>query len=185
MSLKKICNGEGVHTRNISVTTHADGMDGIVVEGVLKDDRLGHHYTYKREKLPPGTIHHMVIRIRVTGRKLTIEEIAVEMPGTPHGDCSELKSSLDELVGIRIAPGFTEKVKMKVGGVKGCVHLTGLLLTMAPAAVQGYWANRSQNPDAGHITLDALEQYLIDTCRVWRRDGPLVESVKSAVGDRS
>lgn len=185
MTLIEKCGGKPVHTRTISIATHADGDDGIVVEGVLKDDRLAAHYTFKKDKLPPGTIHHMVIRMRVTGAQLTIEEIEVEMPGTPHGDCHEVKNSLQALTGIRIAPGFTTRVKRTVGGVKGCVHLTGLLLTMAPAAVQGYWANRSRNPESGHLTTEALEQYLIDTCRVWRREGPLVESVSNTLEKRT
>jgi hypothetical protein len=52
--------------------------------------------------------------------------------------CREMENSLDEIKGLNIAPGFTSKVKKIAGGIKGCVHLTTLLLSMALAAVQGY-----------------------------------------------
>ncbi len=42
--------------------------------------------------------------------------------------CREMENSLDEIKGLNIAPGFTSKVKKIAGGIKGCVHLTTLLL---------------------------------------------------------
>lgn len=177
MSLIKRHGGEKVHTRNIAIATFDMEDGGITVEGVLKDDRLKPHYTISGEKYPPDVVHHMVVRMRIKGEKLTIADIEVEMPGTPHADCIQTRNSLDALVGLRICPGFTSKVKKAVGGVKGCVHLTALLLSMAPAAVQGYWANAARKPAVGKLSPEVLDQYLVDTCRVWRRNGPLAQSL--------
>ena len=121
----------------------------------------------------------MQIDLLVEGTELKIKDIKVKIPGAPHKEiCREMENSLDEIKGLNIAPGFTSKVKKIAGGIKGCVHLTTLLLSMAPAAVQGYWIfeartdHRSDNPP-----LDT-EKYLIDTCWAWRKVGPLAKSLK-------
>jgi hypothetical protein len=177
MSLADYCNDDSVHTRNISIATYGCENGGIVVKGELKDDRSVPHYTMEGERLPPGTIHHMIIRMRMDGATLTISEIEVSMPGTPHPDCIETRDSLDQLVGLAIAPGFTSRVKRAVGGVKGCVHLTALLLAMAPAALQGYWTHRGRRPDKEGPPIKEISRFLIDTCRVWRKGGPLAEKL--------
>jgi len=55
-----------------------------------------------------------------------------------------------------------------------------LLLAMAPAAIQGYAAYQSKkpavfDPDRAKMILE----FLINTCRAWREDGPLVEMFKT------
>jgi hypothetical protein len=66
-----------------------------------------------------------------------IVDLHVKIPGAPHDDlCREMENSLNDIKGLFIAPGFTSRVKKIAGGVKGCVHLTTLLLSMAPAALQ-------------------------------------------------
>lgn len=178
MSLAQYCKNDSVHTRNISVATYGCNDGGIVVRGELKDDRSVPHYTMDGEKLPPGNIHHMIIRMRIDGTSLAISDMEVEMPGTPHSDCIETRNSLDPLVGLVIAPGFTSRVKKAVGGVKGCVHLTALLLAMAPAALQGYWTHRGRRPAEDAPPREAIAKFLIDTCRVWRKGGPLAGKLK-------
>ena len=81
---------------------------------------------------------------------------------------------------MRIAPGFTSKVKRALGGTRGCLHLTTLVLAMAPAIMQGFWVNGSRDPGGRQITPDLIENYLVDTCRVWRRDGDLIKKYFSA-----
>jgi len=77
--------------------------------------------------------------------------------------------------GLTIAPGFTSKVKQIAGGKKGCVHLTTLLLSMAPAVLQGYWIFESRKKHINENSVLDIEKYLVDTCWAWRKDGPLVK----------
>ncbi len=76
-----------------------------------------------------------------------------------------------------IAPGFTTKVKKIAGGTKGCVHLTTLLISMAPAVLQGYWIFEAHDRSRIVETSFEIEQYLIGTCWAWRKQGPLAEAV--------
>ena len=86
-----------------------------------------------------------------------------------------MENSLDKIKGLTIAPGFTSKVKKIAGGTKGCVHLTTLLLSMAPAVLQGYWIFESRGNQGNEESTFEIEKYLIDTCWAWRKDGPLVK----------
>ncbi|MCP3955971.1 MAG: DUF2889 domain-containing protein, partial [Desulfobacterales bacterium] len=120
----------------------------------------------------------------VAGPELVIEDIEVEMPQTPREECRQTELSLAPVIGMPIKAGFTNRVKTAVGRAAGCSHLVGLLLAMAPAAIQGFWSNvvrRPYNPDdfAEHA-MDVV----LDTCHVWRSDGPTVKEYRENFGLR-
>ena len=167
-----------IHTRRIDVATYEGGSDSIVVEGMLRDERLTASYRPTGETRPPGTVHHMIIRMKVRGPKLIIEDIDVEMPTVPRQECRKTLDSLVPLKGMPIVSGFTNRVKDLVGGVKGCAHLVALITAMAPAAVQGAWAAISSKPRDPATILPGAVERIKDTCRVWRSDGPLVQEIE-------
>ena len=103
--------GKKIHTRNIEVSTYETVTDNVILEGILKDDLLIPHYESLGKKHPPNTIHHMVVRMLIGTAAFTIEDIEVEMPTFPHKGCGETAKSLDDVKGMNIAPGFTDKVK--------------------------------------------------------------------------
>jgi Protein of unknown function (DUF2889) len=164
-----------IHTRQINVATYKCAPDTFIVEGVLKDDRLADSYGPTGKRRPPGTVHHMIIRMQVKGPKFIIEDIEVEMPTLPNEFCIETIKCLDPIKGMNIVSGFTSKVKRLVGGVKGCVHLVALLTAMAPAAFQGVYSGMGHKIK-GPIIAERLE----NTCWVWRTDGPLMRLLKDA-----
>jgi len=141
-------------------------------------DRIIANFSHTGDRRPPGNIHHMFIRLLIEIASIRIVKVEVEMPGIPHQDCPQTIPVFDKLKGMRIAPGFTSKVRHIIGGPRGCAHLTGLLMAMASAAIQGLWTYRAREPHQDEIINAMANDYLIDTCRVWRRDGPLVESVR-------
>lgn len=173
MSLLEKYKKDKVHTRNIKISTFATNKGGIIIEGELIDDRLKSGFSPTGEKRPPKTIHHMRIRMWIDGQPLSIKEIEAEMPGIPNKECAETRKSLDRIKDMSIVTGFTMKVKDILGGIEGCAHLTALLITMAPAAIQGYWANYSRKPLDKDLSSDSMKQFLVDTCWVWRKNGPL------------
>ena len=177
MGLDNQYKGRKIHARNIEISTYEYDDEYIVVEGELKEDALIAIYI-SGEKHQPHTVHHMVIRMLIECSSLTIKEINVEMPGIPYDECIETSNSLDMIKGLRISPGFTSKVKKSLKGNKRCVHLTTLLLAMAPAAMQGFWVYSSREPGGNGISSDMIKDYLIDSCWVWRRDGELVSRLK-------
>ena len=79
---------------------------------------------------------------------------------------------------MEIRAGFTEKVKAKIGGAKGCTHLVALLLAMAPAAVQGAWSAVARRPVDPAKYSGAALSFLENTCWVWRSDGDLMKETR-------
>jgi len=171
--------GEKLHTRNIEVTTYDYDEQRIIVEGFLKDDRFQESHMMTGEKLPSGVIHHMSIRLLVNCSNLVIEDVNADLISVPREACSETIECLAPIKGLIITRGFSIKVKKIAGGKNGCTHLVELILAMAPAAIQGYAAYQSKkpavfNPERAKLVL----QFLVNTCRVWREDGPFVEMFK-------
>jgi len=173
--------GQKIHTRQIDIATYSGASDSIIVEGILRDERLLDTYRPTGEIYPPGTIHHMIIRIEVKGPQLVIEDIEVEMPTIPHDVCIETLESLAPIKGMPIVSGFTAKVKDLVGGVKGCCHLLALLTAMAPAAVQGAWSAIAREPIDPEIYMPMALGRVKNTCWVWRENGPLMQEWSAQV----
>lgn len=176
MNLVEQCKGKKIHTRNIEISTYEYDDRNIVVQGILKDDLLIPIYV-SEEKRPPHSPHHMIIQIRIECSSLTIKEINVEMPALPYDWCQETSDSLDPLKGLKIEPGFTSKVKRILREGKRCLHLTTLLLAIVPTVMQGYWTYSARKPGAGEVPDGMLENHLIDSCWVWRKDGPRVQQL--------
>lgn len=173
---------EKIHTRKIDIATYKGSQDTIVVEGILKDDRLFESFLATGKKRPPGTFHHMIIRMEVKGPELVIQDIEVEMPKVPNKHCTEIMDCLAPIKGTPIVSGFTRKVKAIAGGPRGCNHLLALLIAMGPAAVQGAFSLVSLKPiDKGASDKIRFER-LKNTCYAWREDGPLMKRYKDQIG---
>lgn len=177
------CGSQAVHSRSISITTHSMGDDSIVVTGRLRDERLVDTYSITTgNKMEPGPIHDLSIRLFIRGPGLLIEDVEVDINHVPREECFTTRDSLRPLIGRSIAPGFTLWVKENLGGPRGCTHLNSLLLAMAPAALQGFWSSRISKPMGMRQASEGMApEFLIDTCRVWRSDGPLAEELISTI----
>jgi hypothetical protein len=163
-----------IHARKIDISIYEGDSDSIILEGILRDERLLDSYLISGKMYPSGTLHHMIIRMEVRGPKLVIEDIEVEMPTIPHNVCAETIESLKLVKGLAIVSGFTSKVRKLVGGTKGCNHLA-LLTAMAPAAVQGAWSAMVREPVDSEGYMPAAIKRVRNTCWIWREDGPLVK----------
>lgn len=160
-----------IHTRSIHTAVYEGGPDTIIVEGSLKDERHLDSYLPTGEMRPPYTVHHMIIRMELQIPELVIVDVAVEMPTAPHAVCQEVRECLTPIKGMRIAAGFTSRVRKLVGRETGCTHLQELLAAMAPAVFQGAWSARIRKPIDPEVYAGMLEK-LKNSCWAWRDDGP-------------
>ena len=177
LSKLKIDKEKKIHTRDIKIATFDYDDAHIVVEGELNDNRIIPNFNHKGDLRPPGNIHRMFIRLLIEIKSIRIVQVEVEMPGIPHQECPETIPRFAKLEGLHIAPGFTSKVQKLIGGPKGCAHLSGLLMAMASAALQGLWTHRNREHQDYIDVAEMANVYLVNTCWVWRRGGPLVDSL--------
>lgn len=168
------------HTRNISVNCYCKDDKILVVEGSLKDERISEGKTEKFEALhKKDIIHHMLVRMDVSLPQLDIISISAELKTIPNAACAGSKNSITKLIGLRIKHGFTDAVRNLLGNQEGCAHIMNLVLSMGSAAVQGAWSalNRHTPPDK----LPAIdESIMINSCWLWREDGPLAEKMRNS-----
>ena len=151
------------------------GNHRILVEGNLVD----HHYRATSKGTPAGLepVHNMTIRLKVRGPGMVIEEAEPAMPYHPRKECPEVLPAFRNLKGLQIAPGYTMKVKKLVGGVRGCAHLTSLVIAMGESAVQGYWAAYDAERRRTGLDEQTIRKF-INTCHLWKEDGPIIKKLR-------
>jgi hypothetical protein len=169
--------GKPVHTRKVEINSYDLGNHRVLVEGELLDTRPSSGEAKEGEV---RTIHHLLARVWVQGPDLTITDADAEMKRIPREGCPGALPGIQKLIGLRIISGFTQKVKDLIGDVKGCSHLTNLFLTLGPVAVQGYFAAYGRKGGARTPDNPAFARVL-NSCHVWREDGPYVRSLRAAL----
>lgn len=179
MKSRTFDESEKIHSRDISITTYPSGEDAVIVEGILLEKRLQDYYILTGETKRAGILHHMIIRMRIKGPEKMITDIEVEMPGIPRDGCADLINCLKPVEGMTLTSGFTQKVLAIAGGIKGCFHLVSLLLAMAPAATQGYYAYSSRRPmELKNVSPEVMLKAIpVNSCGMWKEDGPLVRDI--------
>jgi hypothetical protein len=166
---------ELVHDRELSIRTYDLGDHYILIEGCLID----HRYRRRTDETQEGSklVHDMIVRLKVRGPEMVIEEAQAEMSHHPMEGCTEVLPWIPNLEGLRIASGFTMKVREIIGDIKGCAHLTSLVMAMGPSAVQGYWAAYGVERAKMSLHEEALTK-IINTCYLWREDGPIIRELQ-------
>ncbi len=165
-----------VHTREISIRTSDLGDHYILVEGGLIDHRYQPRPNETSEE--SELVHHMVIQLKVKGPEMSIEQAEATMPHHPREECPEVLPWFRNLEGLEIAPGFSMKVKKVIGGIRGCVHLTSLVIAMGESAVQGYWAAYERGRTG--LREKTIKKF-INTCHLWKEDGPIVKGLRKTL----
>lgn len=154
-----------LHTRTITI----DGFereDGLFeIEGRLTDVKhfdINQSYFSRKAGEP---VHDMKIRLVLDIDMHIIDAFAVTDAMPYQDECNKITPDYREkLKGQRIVAGFRVFLAGLFGKLKGCAHMTELLGSMAPAAIQtmvGQGRNRVVDPDKKPFQLDGC--HALDT----------------------
>ena len=181
--LRDLIQNGAVHRRKIEIQTYPAQEDQIIVEGLLEDKQMVHGYRWDGQPRSPGIVHHICATLLVGDWPLTIMDAEAEMTSVPHDLCPTTLDTVNRLVGLQIVSGYSEKIRDLIGGTQSCAHLVHLLTVMGPAALHGYWTHLCRNPRPFPTSLEEVSNLnaVINTCRLWREDGPLVQNIKEAL----
>ncbi len=175
---------EPLHRRNVECRGYKreDGLYDI--EARLTDTKAYDFPNEFRGEIKKGEpVHDMWIRLTVNA---DIEITAVEavMDAYPYRMCPDIESAFKALEGLVIGPGWSRKVKQRIGGTKGCTHLAELLGPLATAAFQTIVPLRQrlekaaagrQNTKKKTQSGDQPPPPQIDSCHAYARDSDVVK----------
>lgn len=172
MPLSKPEPRDHIHTREIRCRgfRRRDGLWDI--EGSLEDTKTYSFDNNDRGGIVSGEpIHGMRIRLTVDDT-LTVQAAEAATDAGPFHICGDITPRFAKLEGLRIGLGWRRAVLDVMGGVRGCTHLTDLLIgpmtTTAMQTVAAARAARSEARDPGR------KPALIDSCHAFAADGPVV-----------
>ncbi len=180
---KIIENKIKIHTRDIRLATYAHTNSQVIVHGVLKDQRYIKVFDITGKVLEPGIIHHMDVKLLIKSNPLTIVDAQAQMIHVPMLECSTTLDTVEKLKGLEIKSGFSRKIRSIMGGNKGCTHLCQLIISMGQEIVHGWLTQKRKEKSQVPKSLENISEknFLIDSCRLWTRQGPKIKSLEKAI----
>ncbi|QJR16228.1 DUF2889 domain-containing protein [Usitatibacter palustris] len=155
-----------LHRRSIEIRgwKRDDGLFDI--EGHLTDTKDADFKLTSGLRPAGEPIHSMWLRLTVD-HTLTIVDAAASTDAMPWINvCDGITPEYRRLIGLAIRPGYHQRLKELLGGVRGCTHLTELAGTLATAAFQTMAGQLKRDP--------AQKPYPIDRCHALDATKPLV-----------
>jgi hypothetical protein len=135
----------------------------------------------------PMSLHDMTVELTVRVSDVTIVDAITTMVTHPQRECQSIMPAYQQLVGLSIARGFTQKVKELFGGPRACTHIGALINAMAPVAMQTLWAFSHVVADADasvdvEVATEETRQARVamiqarnrNSCHVWADGGPML-----------
>ena len=136
MALTKPQPRKHLHTRDIQCRGY-ERDDGLWdIEGRIIDTKTYSFENFDRGGVASGeAVHHMEIRLTVDD-DLVVQKAEASTESSPYSICGDMNHVFSTLEGAAIVPGWRGEVIKRMGGVKGCVHLTDLVT--GPIAVTAH-----------------------------------------------
>lgn len=166
-----------VHTRAIRVDAFArsDGLWDIEAQLVDTKGRDFPLATGLRRTGDP--VHDMRLRVTIDTH-LNVLDASAESPWVPYpGHCDQIGPDYRKLIGLNLSQDFRRHVRERLGGPRGCTHMTELASALPTAAIQAFAGEviKVQDGAEPESPEDAARRpFQIDRCHALRSDGPAV-----------
>jgi len=177
MPLTNPVKREHIHTRKISFEGY-ERDDGLFdIEAHLLDTKTYAFSNNWRGMIEPGVaLHEMLLRVTINDKFLIID-IEAATDNSPFAMCPDIAADYKNLIGVTMGPGWRSMIRSRMGGMKGCTHLTELLYPMATVAIQTIrplqnHRRRKADSDSRHHT---SKPFVLNTCHAWAEYSPVVQ----------
>jgi hypothetical protein len=94
--------------------------------------------------------------------------VAVSSERVPYEGCERIAPDYGRLAGANLMRGFRQAVSDVVGGVRGCSHVTELILFLPTAALQTFAGVH------GEVRADDEKPYQLDRCHALETSSDVV-----------
>jgi len=177
MPLPTPARREHIHTRQINFAGY-EREDGLFdIEGHLVDTKTYAFSNNWRGTIQPGeALHEMWVRITVNDH-FEVVDIEAATDNSPFELCPDITPAYKSLIGVAIGPGGRHSIRERLGGIKGCTHLTELLYPLATVAIQTIrplqnHRRRRADSDNSHFK---GKPFVLNTCHAWAEHSPVVK----------
>jgi hypothetical protein len=160
-----------LHRRALDVQVFARDDGLFDVEASLIDTKTHDVPLAGAPRKAGDPIHEMQLRLTVNPA-LTITAAASDTRWMPYPDaCGRHGDAYAQLIGLNLMKGFRHAVAERLGGTRGCTHLTELCQILPTAVIQamaGSVIDTREGDAAGN------PPFQLDRCHALRRDGATV-----------
>lgn len=121
-------------------------------------------------------IHDMHLRVTID-LKLDVLEAVASYQAVPYpGTCEAIAPDYAKLVGLNLARDFKRQALVRLGGTRGCAHLTELTQILPTAAIQALSEDRGgvQTRKVPAYAQASVPPSHLDRCHALARDGETV-----------
>lgn len=163
------CARERVHVRRIEIEGYRR-EDGLLELDASLIDVKDQDYPIASGVRPAGEPVHLM-RVRITlDQSFTILAAEACSDRVPYpGDCDTIGPAYQQLVGLNLVRGFRKTVGEMFADVRGCSHLSELLLSLPTAAIQTFATFRRDNEDHGE------KPFQLDRCHALETSSAAVQ----------
>jgi hypothetical protein len=151
-----------IHRRQILVEgfRRADGLWDI--EGRLLDVKQVDHVLQNGVRKAGEPVHQMTLCLTLDDNMTILAARALTLDQPYPGHCETIAPAYEQLLGLRIGPGFNKQVAQLLGGTRGCTHITELLGRIASGAFQTLTGRLPQDPERRPFQLDGCHAMAVD-----------------------
>jgi hypothetical protein len=160
-----------LHRRALDVQVFARDDGLFDVEASLVDTKSHDVPLAGMPRKAGDPIHDMRLHLTVDAR-LTVTAASSDTLWMPYQDaCGDHGSAYAQLVGLNLMKGFRQAVIDRLGGTRGCTHLTELCQVLPTAVIQ---AMAGSVIDTRGGDASGNPPFQLDRCHALRRDGATV-----------
>ena len=162
-----------LHSRSVNCRGYRRSDGDWDIEGRLCDIKSFHMANPDRGgQIAAGEpVHDMTLTLTVD-RGMHIKAVNAQIAYSPFIQCGSITTAFQQLVGLRLLPGFSRQLKALFSGTKGCTHLLELLPVISTTAYQTIWQS-----ETGYEGDDPeVHGFLLNSCHALASDGEVVQT---------
>ncbi len=166
-------NRRHVHTRSITVEAYArdDGLWDL--EAVLTDTKTRDFKLATGIRPAGAPVHDMLLTVTID-TQLNVIAAEAHSRSVPYPEhCGAIAPDYSKLVGLNLLQNFRKLALARLGGIKGCTHLTELATVLPTAAIQAFAGEVFRSHESARES-DESKPWQLDRCHALRTDGPAV-----------
>jgi hypothetical protein len=158
------------HTRRITIEgfRRDDGL--LELDACLCDTKAADYTLASGVRRAGDPVHEMHVRVTLDAA-FVIADIEACADWVPYpGACETIAPAYKQLIGVSLVRGFRRTVSEMFADVRGCSHLTELLMSLPTAAIQTYATFHRENEDVGE------KPFQLDRCHALETSSEVVRA---------